>query len=202
MSDIERLKFNIFLLGDTQVGKTSMIEALEGKPFRETNLSTIGVDFIFKSAVFDGKKYDFKIYDTAGQERYQSIGDANLKISDGFLLVFSVDKKNTLDRIDRWIENIEKNVDTKEKVLMLVGNKNDVEEREVSNEDGMKFAKEKKFKYFETSAKTKYGIKEVFDEMFNDIYQLSKKLENNGNQIEPNAKLDKKDLTKKKKRRC
>ncbi len=81
-----------------------MIEALEGKPFRDTNLSTIGVDFIFKSAVFDGKKYDFKIYDTAGQERYQSIGDANLKISDGFLLVFSVDNKKTLEKINMWID--------------------------------------------------------------------------------------------------
>ena len=100
MNPIDRTKFNIFLLGDTTVGKTSLVEVLSGMPFSEKKLTTIGVDFIFQNATFNGKKYTFKIYDTAGQERYQSIGDAQLKISDGFLLIFSVDKKVTMERVN------------------------------------------------------------------------------------------------------
>ena len=183
MSDIERLKFNIFLLGDTQVGKTSMIEALEGKPFRDTNLSTIGVDFIFKSAVFDGKKYDFKIYDTAGQERYRSISKSTIKITDGFLLVFSVNNRKSFELINYWYDSIKDVIDIKRKVIILIGNKIDLPNREVTNAEAVSFAKSKNIKYFETSAKTGFGIKEAFRELYQEIYDLFKsskeKTENN-----------------------
>jgi len=89
--NIERTKFNIILLGETQVGKTSLIKFLTGKPFDEQKLATIGVDYEDREAVFDGKLFKFKIFDTAGQERYDSISNSILKKAYGFLLVFSVD---------------------------------------------------------------------------------------------------------------
>ena len=204
MNNIDRTKFNIFLLGDTTVGKTSLVEVLSGMPFSEKKLTTIGVDFIFQSATFNGKKYTFKIFDTAGQERYQSIGDAQLKTSDGFLLIFSVDKKQTMERVSKWIESIEKNVNIDEKVLILVGNKIDIKEREVSEEEGLNYAKEKNLKYFETSAKTQAGVKEVFQQMYKDIYELSIKNSSNKKAEEANKKFEikEKDVKENKPRKC
>jgi small GTP-binding protein len=197
MNPIKRTKFNISLLGDTQVGKSSMVEVLTGNPFQETRVSTIGIENVLQSAVFDGKKYLFKIFDTAGQERFESISSQTIKIADGFLLVFSVDKKVTFERIEKWIESIKSNVDITKKVLILCGNKIDIEEREVSNEEAMKYASEKNIKYFETSAKTGFGIKEVFEQLYSDIYELNKSLENSSSNEKTGETLDEKKLNKK-----
>jgi small GTP-binding protein len=197
MNPIKRTKFNISLLGDTQVGKSSMVEVLTGNPFQETRVSTIGIENVLQSAVFDGKKYLFKIFDTAGQERFESISSQTIKIADGFLLVFSVDKKVTFERIEKWIESIKSNVDITKKVLILCGNKIDIEEREVSNEEAMKYASEKNIKYFETSAKTGFGIKEVFEQLYSDIYELNKSLEKSSSNEKTGETLDEKKLNKK-----
>jgi len=74
-------------------------------------------------------------------------------------------------------DNIEGNVDRNEKVLILVGNKIDINQREVTNEEGMNFANERNMKYFETSAKTGFGIDEAFNQIFRDIYEFNKKIE-------------------------
>ena len=204
MNPIKRTKFNVSLLGDTEVGKSSIVEVLSGYPFQENKVSTIGIENILQSAVFDGKKYIFKIFDTAGQERFESVSSQTIKIADGFLLVFSVNNVKTLKRIDKWIESIKSNVDITKKVLILCGNKIDVEEREVSNEDAMKFANEKNIKYFETSAKTGFGIKEVFEQLYSDIYQLNKSLDNSSSNEKTGEALDEKKLKKPKdnKRKC
>lgn len=211
MNAIERKKFNISLLGETWVGKTSMVEVLSNNTFSETRIATIGLDCITQTAVFDNKNYIFKIFDTAGQEKYNSISASTLKIADGFLLVFSVDKKETLNKIANWIDNIESLANRKEKVLILVGNKIDINEREVSSEEGKIFAQERGMKYFETSAKNKFNIKEVFNEMYKDIYELNKNLENqnkNANDDNKNNKmntsfgLDKKNNNRKNDGRC
>ena len=178
-NNIKRRKFNVILLGENLVGKTSVIKSLTGKEFDENQLATIGVDYEDREAVFDGKKFKFKIFDTAGQERYDSISNSILKKAYGFLLVFSVDKKKTLEKISKWLENIEENVDRNEKVLILVGNKIDINRREVTNEEGMNFANERNMKYFETSAKTSFGIENAFNQMFQDIYELDEKIKAN-----------------------
>ena len=175
-NNIKRKKFNLILLGEKLVGKTCMVLSLTGKGFNENHIATIGVDYVIHKAKIDGKEFAFKIYDTAGQERYDSIAAGILKAADGFLLVFSVDKKKTLEKISKWVDNIEDNVDRNEKVLILVGNKIDINRREVTNEEGMNFANERNMKYFETSAKTGYGIKEAFNQIFQDVYELDEKI--------------------------
>ena len=175
-ANIERKEFNVILLGEKSVGKTSLVLSLTGQPFNENQIANIGVDFVSHNAIIDGKEFVFKIYDTAEQERFDSISSSILKAADGFLLVFSVDNKESLDKISKQIENIEENVDRKEKVLILVGNKIDSSIREVTHEKGMNFAKERNMKYFETCAKTGYGIKEAFNQIFQDVYELDEKI--------------------------
>ena len=130
-------------------------------------LSTIGIDPTSNNAIFDGRQYKFKIIDTSGQERFEAISESTIKITDGFILVYSVEKKYTLNKINDWLEKIENTVNGRDKVLILVGNKIDIGYREVTEKEGKSFAKENNMKYFETSAKTGTGIKEVF----NYIYQ-------------------------------
>ena len=179
MNEIARKKFNINFLGDTSVGKTSIIKRHVNKTFDENAIATIGIDNIKDEKEFDKKTYSFKIYDTAGQERYKSISLNYIKLGDGFLLVFSVDNKETFDKLEEWIQNIYDSVSIDEKVIFLVGNKIDSPNRVVKREEAEAFAKNKNFRYFETSAKTGEGVEELFDELYNTIYNLNKKCENN-----------------------
>ena len=182
---------------------------LTGKGFQIEILSTIGIDNFVDKAVIDNTEYTFKIFDTAGQERYQKVvADSTIKIADGFLMVFSVDKAETLEKINYWLNFIDEHTNLKEKALILVGNKIDLPQREVSNEDGINFAKERNMKYFETSAKTGFGIREAFHQLYQDIYDLhlildNKKEENDKKQNE-NIIIKKEDvkIDKKKKKKC
>ena len=181
MNSIKRTKFNVCVLGESQVGKTSMTEVFTGIPFNQNHLSTIGMENFKITKEIDGQKYLFQIIDTAGQERYNSVSDSQIKIADGFLLVFSVESKEFLNKIDKWIQSIEKNAKLEEKVMILAGNKIDIEDRKVTKEYAKNFAEERKMKYFETSAKTKEGIDDCFNQLFQDIYDLYKKLEEEKN---------------------
>ena len=171
--EIKRTKFNLSILGETQVGKTCILSVYKGVNFNEKNLSTIGMDTFIDLVNIEGQEYKFKIFDTNGQERYNSISSSTIKFADGFLIVFSVDKKSSFEKIINWIKVIENSVDIREKAVILVGNKIDKPEREVNNEEALSFAKKKKLKYYETSAKTGFNIKEVFNEIYKDIYLLS-----------------------------
>ena len=199
MNEIARKKFNINFLGDTTVGKTSIIKRHVKKTFDENAIATIGIDNIKDEKEFDKKKYSFKIYDTAGQERYKSISLNYIKLGDGFLLVFAVDNRETFDKLEDWVQNIYDSVQVEEKVIFLVGNKIDSPDRVVTKEEAEDYAKKKNFTYYETSAKTGEGIEELFDELYNKIYNLNKKGDNN--QKGDNLKL-KKDKTGKRKCLC
>ena len=180
---IKRTKFNVSLLGDATVGKTCLVNSLKGLGFDENQIATIGVDDVIDEAKFDNKTYKFKIFDTAGQERYTSISTNTIQLADGFFLVFAVDNKNSFERITFWMQNIEEKVQINHKVIIIIGNKIDVQgdKRVVSNEEALQFAKKYKLKYLETSAKTGFRVKEAFKTLYEDIYELNKKLDNNDN---------------------
>jgi small GTP-binding protein len=195
--NIKRKKFNISLLGESEVGKTRITNCYLGKEIEEINLSTIGIESYIDVAKFDGEEYKFKIYDTAGQERYRSISKSTIKITDGFILVFSVANKQSFTLIDYWFNSIKEEIDIKKKVIYLVGNKIDLENREVSNEEAVNYAKMKDILYFETSARTGFGVKEVFQQLYQDIYTLFKNNKANNNDSNDNIELnDKKDKKK------
>ena len=193
MNAIKRTKFNIMLLGESQVGKTSMISYLTSGIYEEIGLLTAGIDCTTVDTQFEGKKYKFKIFDTAGQERYKSISKSSIKLADGFLLVFAVDNRDSFEKINGWIANIQDEVNVSQKIIFLVGNKCDItDKREISTETGSEFAKKVKLKYFETSAKAGIGIKEVFNQLYEEVYNLNKKkineninLDNNNNNNGP-----------------
>ena len=209
MDKIKRTKFNVSLLGEGHVGKTCIVSVHSGREFDENTLMTVGLENVIDTYKIEGTDYKFKIFDTAGQERYRSISTQTIQIADGFLLVFSVDDKASFEHIGYWLNVIEENADIKKKVIIIVGNKIDLENRAVTNEEAANFAKERKLKYFETSAKSGIGINEVFKELYEDIYKKFKENEElnkdeNTGKGESNIKLennntDNQDKKKKKK---
>ena len=175
--DITRTKFNVSILGEGKVGKTSICSVFLGNEFKELTLQTVGLENALVTTKFDGKKYKFKIFDTAGQERYRSIAKNTINLADGFLLVFGVDDKTSFKPLGEWIKSIEEKCDISKKVLILVGNKIDKENREVTKEEALSFAESKNLKYFETSAKNGTGIKEIFNLLFEEVYKKFKEIQ-------------------------
>ena len=186
--------FNISLLGESEVGKTSILKYYEDKIF-ENVISTIGIDISMKKVKFpdDEKEYKFKIFDTAGQERFKSISYSTIQLADGFLMVFAVNNRKSFQKINEWFTNISEHVDLKEKVIFIVGNKIDLV-RQVQKEEGEEFANKMGIKYKETSAKTGEGTEEVFQDIYNDIYERYKKQKHNNN--DKRIKLDSKNHNK------
>ena len=182
--NIKRTKFNIILLGESKVGKTSIIGSLMNKPFNENNVLTIGIDYTIIDVKFGEETYKFKIFDTAGQERYKTVSRTTITTADGFLLVYAVNDKESFDKINDWMKDIQEKVNISKKVIYLVGNKIDVNKRVISNQTALDFSKVMNIKYTETSAKTGHGIKDLFNELYSDIYEKNKE------SIEENIKLE------------
>ena len=207
--NIIRTKFNISLLGEGEVGKTSLISVYSGNSFTFDTLKTVGIDnYIFNEKI-DGENYKFKVFDTVGQERYRSIANSTIRVADGFLLVYSVDNRKSFELLNVWLNTISQQCDINTKVLFLVWNKIDVEKREVSNEEAITFAKNRNLLYYETSAKSGFGIKDTFQKLFNSVYEKCKELDkkesdqnNNDNKQTTTIKLDKNQLKKNDKKSC
>ena len=124
--------------------------------------------------VGDDEEYNFKIIDIPGEERYKNIVQASIGISDGLLLIFSVDNMESFNKINDWIKVINDKINSKEKALILVGNKIDTNKREVKKEETEELARNLRIKYREASAKTGEGIDEVFQELYYEIYEKLK----------------------------
>ena len=210
---IKRKKFNVSLLGESEVGKTCMANVLTGIGFNEKNITTIGMDKFIDKAIIDGQEYKFKIFDTNGQERYNSITDTTIKLADGYLLVFSIDKRSSFEKVQHWIDVIENAVDMRTKAAILVGNKIDKENREVPKEEAMAFAKARKMDYLETSAKSGFQIKEAFNKIYEEIYRINIGNDNSVNDNEKdsndnnkahqgNIEINEKDFKNKKDKKC
>ena len=183
-----RTKFNISILGESYVGKTSLVEIITGFDFNPTKIATVGIEHSYLNKEFDGEMRRFQIFDTAGQEKYHSLSASTIQIADGYILVFDVGRKDTLQLINKWINYITEYVEVDKKVIIIIGNKIDIENREISEEEGKKFAQSKKVKYFETSAKDNIGVEKAFNEIIKDIYELNKNLEKDTINIEGNSK--------------
>ena len=158
----------ILTLGDTTVGKTSIVLRYSEDKFHvSNNLATIGIDFKIKQINRGGESIKVSIYDTAGQERYQNIIKHYYRGANGILLTFDISNRSTFEKLNFWLKDLKENSDNiNELFICLIGNKIDKEnKREVSKEEANKYAKENNFQYFEVSAKTGQGIKSLFDEV-------------------------------------
>ena len=191
------VKYKIMVLGESRVGKTSLIKQYTKEQFGGVYLTTVGMDFQDKIIDIEGKKVRLQIWDTAGQERFRNVTKSYFQSSHGFVLVYDITDKTTFEKTNFWMEQIKLNGPENPK-LILVGNKCDLSnERKVSIEEGENFAKKNNIKFFESSAKEGTNVNELFLELGKLIYQDSK-----GKEEKKTVKLGSTTQSKKEKKKC
>jgi len=157
--------FKITIIGDSGVGKSSILLRFTDDDFEEGQPCTIGVDFKTKTMELNGKTINLSIWDTAGQEKFRSLTSSYYRGTHGIILVYDVSKRSTFTSIEHWLEEVENYATSPDVIKLLVANKIDMPEREITKEEGIKFAKQKAMLYIECSAKTKVGILQTFEEL-------------------------------------
>ena len=172
----------IVTLGDSMVGKTSIVYRYFENKFNESQLSTIGIDFKTKYIKVRDASVKVLIWDTAGQEKFRNIAKQYYQGANGVLLVFDVSDRKSFERIGYWLNEIKENNKIDSMYVVIVANKIDlVEKRIISREEAEKYAEKNNISYFEVSAKTGEGVAEMFnnitkgtiDKIFNESQNQS-----------------------------
>lgn len=153
--------FKVLLIGDSGVGKTSLLLRFTDRTFTESYISTIGVDFKIQTIHLDKKIIKLQLWDTAGQERFRTITSSYYKGAHGVIIVYDISDRSTFLNIKNWINEIEKYAYSNIKIL-LVGNKLDCNNRQVSYEEAKEFANKLQIIYIESSAKNSTNVQELF----------------------------------------
>ncbi|XP_032549390.1 ras-related protein Rab-17 isoform X1 [Chiroxiphia lanceolata] len=154
--------YKVVLLGSMSVGKSSLAYRYVRNDFREF-LPTVGCSFFTRTHDLEAATVKFEIWDTAGQEKYQSVCHLYYRNAHAALLVYDIAKKETFKKAKLWLEELEKKFLPDEIVIALVGNKTDLAaEREVTTEEGAEFARTKGLLFMETSAKCNHQVNDIF----------------------------------------
>ena len=163
--------FKIILIGDSSSGKTNIINRYISDKFVENSQPTIGVEMFSRDYLIDGDSIHAQIWDTAGQEKYNTLTSSYYKGAKGALVVYDVTQKATFDQVERYVNELKDNSD-KNVFFALVGNKCDLEgNRMILKEEGEKLAQKLKIAFFEVSAKTGVGIENLFKYLIDGVYK-------------------------------
>ena len=189
------IKLKIMVLGESMVGKTSLITRYTNDKFGGRYLCTVGIDFQKKKIEKNGKRVLLQIWDTAGQERFRNVTKNYFQASQGFVLAYDINNKESFEKVQYWVEEIKSNAEEKIKCI-LIGTKCDLDKREVSEEEGQNLGQKYGYKFLETSAKENININETFETLVSEIMDNFKE---NGRQ---SLTLSTNKLGKKKKKCC
>jgi Ras-related protein Rab-1A len=197
--------FKVLLIGDSGVGKTSILNRFIDDKFNETFVSTIGVDFKAKSIALEGKITKLQIWDTAGQERFKTITSSYYRGSHGVVIIFDVTNRKSFENIKMWLNEIRLHCDNGTKKI-LVGSKTDLEDKiEVSCSEALSFANRHNMKYVETSAKESKNIELAFINLANEIKSRMRETTTffmDGNPMENSIRLSEFPVGKHKNQEC
>mmetsp|Transcript_35599 Transcript_35599/g.60574 ORF Transcript_35599/g.60574 Transcript_35599/m.60574 type:complete len:251 (-) Transcript_35599:618-1370(-) len=162
--------FKYIIIGDTGVGKSCLLLQFTDKRFQPVHDLTIGVEFGARMINIADKSIKLQIWDTAGQESFRSITRSYYRGAAGALLVYDITRRDTFKHLGRWLEEARQHSQSN-MVIMLIGNKNDLEHRRaVSTEEGKAFADKHGLIFMETSAKTAYNVEQAFINTAEEIH--------------------------------
>ena len=161
----------IVLLGETSVGKTSIITRFTQNSFNPNTLSSLNAQFVTKTIEINSEKITFDLWDTAGQEKYRSLAKIFYKDAKVIIFVYDITNKKSFDEIKNyWYNETKENVEEENVIFCLVGNKNDLyEEEKISEKDAQEFADSINAIFKSTSALSNTGIPNLFDNVVRKI---------------------------------
>eukprot|EP00033_Pygsuia_biforma_P000452 GCRY01000537.1.p1 GENE.GCRY01000537.1~~GCRY01000537.1.p1 ORF type:complete len:204 (+),score=32.83 GCRY01000537.1:164-775(+) len=193
------LQFKLVLLGESAVGKSSLVLRFVKGQFQEYQESTIGAAFLTQTVCLDDTTVKFEIWDTAGQERYHSLAPMYYRNAQAAIVVFDITNPDTFTKAKQWVKELQRQASANI-VIALAANKADLaSKRKIETEDAQAYADENGLLFMETSAKTAFNVNEIF-------VDIAKKLPKNSydfSRRDPKNKVDLQDSQqKKKKKQC
>ncbi|KAH9622223.1 hypothetical protein KSS87_010508 [Heliosperma pusillum] len=185
--------FKILLIGDSGVGKSSLLLTFVSTSFDHLP-PTIGVDFKIKLLTVNDKKLKLTIWDTAGQEKFRTLTSSYYRGAQGIVLVYDVTRRETFTNLsDFWAKEVELYSTNQDCVKMLVGNKVDKDsERAVTKEEGIALAQQLGSLFIECSAKTRENVEQCFEELAMKVMEVPSLLEEGSNIVKRNSILKQK----------
>lgn len=164
----EGFSCKMVLLGDTAVGKSCLTVRFVRNKYSEFQEPTIGAAFLAKNIDYQGQNLKLEIWDTAGQERYRSLAPMYYRGAKVAVVVYDITKKNTLTGAKSWVAELQNN--NHDCIIILVGNKCDLREPGgVYGDDGREYARDHNLIHIESSAKTGYNVKKIFNIICKEI---------------------------------
>lgn len=165
-------KIQLIIIGESRVGKTSLLYQYTQNRFSNQYLSTVGIEYLVKEEKINNRHVRVKIWDTAGQEQYKSITKSFYKNSDGIIIVYDVSDRKSFEMVQDWVQSINEYTDSSKTIpVVLVGNKIDLN-KEVSTDEGKKLADSFNLPFFETSAKENKGVNEFMLKLIGDVLDV------------------------------
>ena len=164
--------FKILIIGDSGVGKTSILLRYVDDRYSPMHDFTIGVDFRTKIIDFNGKRAKLYIWDTSGQERFRAITASYYRGAQGILLVYDVTNQKSFHDIKQWLQEAETHGSSKV-AKVLVGNKCDLtKNKEVDTETGHKLSAQLRIPFIETSTKDSLRIQDMFLTLCEEVKRM------------------------------
>ena len=165
-----KLSLKILLIGDSQVGKTSLLLKYTEHIFPEEHIATIGVEYKDRFIIRDNYNIRLQIWDTAGQERFHSITKNIYRNAHGVLFVYDITNRESFNNIKNWIRDLQ-NVGNDVRAAIL-GNKLDLESnRVIKHEEIEEICREYNMPFLETSARENINVNEGFDLIVNELFK-------------------------------
>ncbi|KAJ5069369.1 ras-related protein rab-4a [Anaeramoeba ignava] len=165
--------FKYIIIGAMGTGKSSLLHRFTEGKFIPECPHTIGVEFSSRIVEIMKDHIKIQVWDTAGQERFRAVTKSYFRGALGVLLVFDTSRRNTFVHLNTWLSDVNK-CTSPDAVIVMIGNKTDIQERQVSFEEAKNYADEHGLTYLETSAKTGENVETAFLQTARIIYEKIK----------------------------
>ena len=162
------IEFKVVLIGAVAVGKTAIANWLQFQVFDEEYQPTVGAGYIPYKTTFGGKKIELQIWDTAGMERYRSLGSIYYRDSNAAIIVFDQTSQESADAVRIWLNNFRDTISTPCPIF-VAANKDDLGNKIETLDKVKNFCEDNKLDYYVTSAKTGFGVQKMFDDLIEKI---------------------------------